>query len=152
MTTATSSQLALAQWLIRREMCDAGESPSETESARRACRKFGERLALLVTPAGSEALIARAIHVARTDFPVFDQQRTARTVEVLTQRLRASTNGVESSQARDDLSVVFATLVALVISFIGEDVTMRLLLDVWPELPVLQPIPKASDGTVEVNP
>ena len=152
MTTATPSQLAIAQWLISREWGDAGEPLPQPEAADRACRKFGERLALLVTPAGSEALLARAIHLARTDFPMFDQQRTTRTVEVLTQRLREHSNGVHSNQEHDDSTAVFATLIALVVSFIGEGLTMRLLRDVWPELSVPQPTPQPNNGHVEENP
>jgi hypothetical protein len=99
LVAATPSQVALAQWLIQREVSDAGELLPGPEAAERACLKFGQRLALLFTAAGSGALLSRAIHLARTNFPSFDQQRTARTVEILTQRLRESSNGVHSQQA-----------------------------------------------------
>ena len=132
-------------------MGGAGESVSSSEAAERACRKFGERLALLVSRVGAEALLSRALHVVRTDFLLFDEQRTARTVEALTQRLRESANGVQSSQICDDSAAVFTTLIALVVSFIGEDLAMRLLRDVWPELPMPEPTSQSSNGQVEAN-
>ncbi len=94
---------------------------------------------------------ARALHVVRTDFLLFDEQRTARTVEALTQRLRESANGVQSSQICDDSAAVFTTLIALVVSFIGEDLATRLLRDVWPELPMPEPTSQSSNGHVEAN-
>jgi hypothetical protein len=151
-TTATPAQVALAHWLIGREVDDAGNLLPPSEAAERASHKFGKRLALLVTPAGSEALLSRARHLARTNFPSFDQQRTARTVEALTERLRQSTNGVHADQSDDGSSVVFASLIALVSSFIGEDLTLRMLHDVWAELPIPQPGPQSTNGKVEANP
>jgi hypothetical protein len=70
----------------------------------------------------------------------------------LTQRLREHSNGVHSNQEHDDSTAVFATLIALVVSFIGEGLTMRLLRDVWPELSVPQPTPQPNNGHVEENP
>ena len=132
-------------------MGGAGESISSAEAAERACGKFGQRLALLVSPVGAEALLSRAVHVVRTDFLLFDEPRTARTVEALTQRLRESANGVQSRQICDDSATVFTTLIALVVSFIGEDLVMRLLRDVWPELPIPEPTAQSRDGQVEVH-
>jgi hypothetical protein len=149
---ASPSQIALAQWLIQREVSDAGELLPGPQAAQRACLKFGQRLAVLFTPVGSQALVSRAIHLARTNFPLFSEQRTARTVEILTQRLRESSSGGPSQHADAGLSAVFATLIALVMSFIGEDLTLRLLHDVWPELPMPEPIPLASTDDVESNP
>jgi hypothetical protein len=151
-TTATPAQVALAYWLIGRELDDGGNRLPASEAAERASQKFGNRLALLVTFAGSEALLSRARHLARTNFPAFDQQRTARTVEALTERLRQSTNGVHADRSDDASSAVFASLIALVSSFIGEDLTLRMLHDVWTELPLPQPAPHANNGKVEANP
>lgn len=136
-------------------MGGAGESVSSSEAAERACRKFGERLALLVSRVGAEALLSRALHVVRTDvrtdFLLFDEQRTARTVEALTQRLRESPTGVQPSPIRDESAAVLTTLIALVVSFIGEDLATRLLRDVWPELPMPEPTSQSSNGHVEAN-
>jgi hypothetical protein len=151
---ASPSQIALAQWLIGREVSYAGQVLPGPEAAQRACLKFGQRLAVLFTPVGSQALLSRAIHLARTNFPSFTEHRTARTVEILTQRLRASGSGGTSNSADAGLSAVFATLIALVMSFIGEDLTVRLLRDVWPELPMPQPSAgdRPSTDDVESNP
>src|SRR3979411_2947659 len=118
---ASPSQIALAQWLIGREVSNAGQVLLGPEAAQRACLKFGQRLAVHFTPVGSQALVSRAIHLARTNFPLFTEQRTTRTVEGLTQRLRKSSSGGNSQHADACLSAVFATLIALVMSFIGED-------------------------------
>ncbi len=50
---------------------------------------------------------------------------------------------------------LLGTLIALLVSFIGEDLTFRVLRDVWPELPMVQPVqPIRKNGTsnLEVTP
>jgi hypothetical protein len=54
----------------------------------------------------------------------------------LTLRLRDSGKGAESGQAAEGFEAVLAILIALLVSFIGEDLTLHLLREVWPELPM----------------
>ena len=59
------------------------------------------------------------------------------------------------TQAYAGFVAVLGTLIALLVSFIGEDLTSRVLRDVWPELPMVQlvqPIYKNGTGNVEVTP
>jgi circadian clock protein KaiC len=50
-----------------------------------------------------------------------------------------SATGVAPSQARE--SFVLGTLIALLVTFIGEDLTFRVLRGVWPDLPMAQSVP-----------
>lgn len=151
LTGVTPSPPALAQWIICRELGGVERSVSGAEAAERACRKLGQYLALLVTPVGAEALLSRAKHVVRTDFLFVDHQPIAG-VEALTPRPRERTNGVQSGQIQDESSAVLTALIALVVTFIGEDLTTRLVRDVWPELPQHEPTRQSSNGHVEATP
>jgi hypothetical protein len=52
--------------------------------------------------------------------------------------LRESAAVTDSSQVADGFEAVLATLVALLVSFIGEDLTAHVLREVWPDLAMLQ--------------
>jgi hypothetical protein len=61
--------------------------------------------------------------------------------------LGESADGTESSQVAEGFEVVLATLVTLLASFIGEDLTARVLREVWPELAMHQRVqPKCFPG------
>ena len=62
---------------------------------------------------------------------------------------------MESSRAAEAFKAVLAILIALLISFVGEDLTLRVLREVWPELPMpqsVQPTRQNGTGNLEVNP
>ena len=39
------------------------------------CQKLSDRLARLVSPAGSQAMLSRALHLARPEFPFLEEVR-----------------------------------------------------------------------------
>jgi len=154
MTTATPSQHAVAQWLLTAEEVDAERRLAAPAAAERF-GKLSQRLAQLITLVGSDALLARAVHLSRAEFPFLDGAQTTPSADGLTLRLRESAEGVESSQAAEAFEAVLAILIALLISFVGEDLTLRVLREVWPELPMpqsVQPTRQNGTGNLEVNP
>ena len=155
MTTATPSQHAVAQWLLTAEGVDAERRLAAPAAAERVFGKLSQRLAQLITLVGSDALLARAVHLSRAEFPFLDGAQTTPSADGLTLRLRESAEGVESSQAAEAFEAVLAILIALLISFVGEDLTLRVLREVWPELPMpqsVQPTRQNGTGKLEVNP
>jgi hypothetical protein len=135
-TSRNPSHHALARWLVTTEVGDAEGRPADPAAAGRVFDKLGQRLAQLITPVGSEALLRRAVHLTHTEFPFLDGVQAASSVDPLTTRLREAAATVEPSQAQEAFVSVLGTLVALLESFIGQDLTFRLLRDVWPELPM----------------
>ena len=155
MTTAIPSHHFLARWLVTTELGDAEEGLLAPVAAERVFQKLSHRLARLITPVGCEALLARAVHLSRAGFPFVDGAQTARGADSLTLRLLDTAAGVGPTQACAGFVAVLGTLIALLVSFIGEDLTSRVLRDVWPELPMVQlvqPIYKNGTGNVEVTP
>ncbi|MGI9148406.1 MAG: hypothetical protein ACR2IK_17965 [Chloroflexota bacterium] len=137
-TTATASVQVLARWLVTAE---AGEpeagSLTNTASAARVFDKLSQRVALLITQVGSEALLSRAVHLARSEVPFLAEVQGVASKDAVIDRLRVAAASAQPSQADAGLVVVLGTLVALLESFIGSDLTFRLLRDLWPELPVM---------------
>jgi len=154
-TTATPSHHALARWLLTTEVVGAEGPLAAPAAAERVFEKLSKRLAQLITLVGSDALLARAVHLSRAEFPFLDGAQTTPSADELTLRLRESAEGVESSQAAEAFEAVLAILIALLISFVGEDLSLRVLREVWPELPMpqsVQPTRQNGTGNLEVNP
>jgi hypothetical protein len=135
-TTPTLEHQALARWLVTTEM-GADEGPlAGSAAAGRVFDKLSHRLAQLITPVGSEALLTRAVHLSRAEFPFLDGVPSAQNTRGLIDRLREIAATVEPSQADEAFLSVLGALVGLLIAFIGEDLTFRLLRDVWPGVPM----------------
>jgi hypothetical protein len=138
---------AIARWLINCEMGDEG-SRAGTAAAARVFDKLSQRLAVLITPIGAEALLARAVHLSRATFPFLDQVQGAPKETPFIARLSATAATVAPRQADEGLMLVLGRLIGLLESFIGQDLTLRLLRDVWPDLPkVPQTAPDVDQPT-----
>lgn len=127
----------LVAWALTFEIGDTPEQNVEA-AAQRACQKLGERLSALVTAEGYRALLVRAVQVAARDFP-FLNGSTARFQSDACLGDIASSDEVSSADLRDGLTAVLAGVVSLSITFIGEDLTLRAVRDVWPEAPTIEP-------------
>ena len=108
---------------------------SGAAAAGRVFVKLSQRLAQLITPVGAEALLKRAVHLCHARFPFLDTVEARRHDRLGGRPAASSAASIESSQAHEGFVMVLATLVTLLESFIGQDLTFRLLGDVWPQLP-----------------
>ena len=91
----------------------------------RVCDKLRRPLTALAGVAGFRSLLARALTLAKQESPVLSS------LEVKPDGSLQGLNG-EAAQAG---AVLIAHLLGLMITFIGESITLRLLHDVWLDLP-----------------
>ena len=131
----TAVQRDLARWLLAREMDDRQDPAALSDAADRASQKLCQRLTMLVTPAGSHALLARALHLARAEFPFLEGVQACPPPEICLVGVRERVHGVEPALAQHGLAAILASLIGLLITFIGEDLALRLVRDVWPDVP-----------------
>jgi hypothetical protein len=107
----------LAQRLLTYEAF-AGKNSEPAESAVfRVCAKLRQPLITLAGVAGFRSLLSRALTLARAEAPSLSE-------------LEPQTG---KEQARDGGAILIAQLVGLLLTFIGEGLTLRLVQDVWPE-------------------
>jgi hypothetical protein len=134
----TPAQRDLALWLLEAEMGDAREPEALLDAAERVCQKLCRRLTRLITVIGYQALLARALHLAKGEFPLLDEVRAGATDDACFDGLRAKTKGVDPVMLRAALTTVLASVIGLLTTFIGEDLTLRLVRDVWPDAPSVE--------------
>jgi hypothetical protein len=121
----------LAERLLTYEAV-AGKNSEPAESAAfRVCAKLRRPLITLAGVAGFRSLLSRALTLARTEAPGLSVVQVAADGSLKGQDEFASQANEE--QARDGGAILIAQLIGLLLTFIGEGLTLRLVQDVWPE-------------------
>ena len=121
----------LAQRLLTYEAV-AGENSEPTESAAfRVCAKLRQPLTTLAGLAGFRSLLSRALTLAKADAPGLSAVQVA--ADGSLQGLDELEPQIDGEKARDAGTILVAQLIGLLLTFIGEGLTLRLVQDVWPE-------------------
>ena len=133
MNTTTPAIQELARRLIAVE---AAREPSDALdcAAARACERLRVPLAKLAGVAGFRSLMARAMALATTDEPWLNSVRI---------RADGSLEGFDAARSQHGAApsgeagaAVVVQLLGLLVTFIGEPLTLRLVRDAWPDAPV----------------
>ena len=122
---ATTRARDIAQHLIAYEAVAEG-SPTETQPAAfLVCEKMRRPLTKLTGSAGFRSLLVRALALAK---------REARALDALKVKEDGSLDGPACSAEGPAGALLIAQLLALLITFVGDALTMRLLYAIWPDL------------------
>jgi hypothetical protein len=134
----------LARLVLRSE---AGDHPSPEQLAvvmAGAYTRLRARLAVFLGEQGFDALWRRAIHLARREFHAWDDAAGEEPSPTLPPGLHGAMRGGDAAEAHARLIAAFASFIALLFTFIGEDLGIRLIYQAWPDLP-----PDAADAHAE---
>jgi hypothetical protein len=129
-----SPSVAIRAWakrLLALEVAKKSESDLETCEAVRMLEKLRVSLTRVVGPDGFTALMRRALALARADAPSLQNANITaegRLKGIEEQPVDAQ-NSVEAGIA------ITAHLLVLLVTFIGEPLTLHLIRDVWPDAP-----------------
>ena len=132
----------LARRVLRHEAGGRAEPVALAEAAERADARLRERLASLIGQTGYTTLVARAVRLAQAEVPALAHV----TVDALATGAEGGLRGVrefaefargvgDAGAAEAGLSAILAHVIGLLVTFIGEDLALRLIRDAWPELP-----------------
>ena len=121
----------LAQRLLTYEAV-AGENSEPAESAAfRVCAKLRRPLITFAGVAGFSSLLSRALTLARVEAPSLSAVQV--TADGSVKGLDELASQTDKEQARDGGAILIAQLIGLLLTFIGEGLTLRLVQDVWPD-------------------
>lgn len=115
----------LAQRLLTYEGVEISAAMEDTQAVCRVCDKLRRPLTTLAGTAGFRSLLARALTLAKQEAPALGAWEI---------RPDGSLEGLNGEAAQSG-EVLIAHLIGLMITFIGESLTLRLLHDVWLDLP-----------------
>jgi hypothetical protein len=119
----------LAEQLVAFEARPHNISTDDRLATCRVCEKLRRPLVTLTGTAGFSSLLSRALTLAKRESPALSE------VQV---KPDGSLDGLEGEAAQAH-PILVGYLLSLLITFIGEALTMRLLNDIWPELTGLNP-------------
>jgi hypothetical protein len=102
------------------------------DAAERVWLTLGLHLSRLVGVAGCHALLERALHLAKAEFPGLGGVRAAAEPAGRLEGLRESLDGVGPARAGGALAAPPAHFIGLLATFIGEDLALRLVDGIWP--------------------
>jgi hypothetical protein len=136
----------LARQVLTLESANSGPAGTEIDRAARACEKLRGSLTKLAGSSGLSMLLARAVALAMKK----DSSLTPLHVGIdgsLTgvDEVRRGLNG--SHVAHHGGAIVLAELLGLLVSFIGESLTLTLVREAWPDASI---DPNATDSTKEI--
>jgi hypothetical protein len=110
----------------------AGEKSEPAESAAfRVCAKLRRPLITLAGVAGFRSLLSRALTLARAEDPSLIAVQVAPDGSL--KGLDEVASQTDKEQVRDGGAILIAQLIGLLLTFIGDGLTLRLVQDVWPE-------------------
>ena len=124
----------LSRALISYEMLGNKSSEAKTRAAFHASEKLRPHLATLMGNTGFRALQSRALTLANPEVPWLSavQVKADGSLEGL-EALHAQLSPAEFYEGG---VVLLARLLGLLATFIGENLTTRIVRDVWPKLPL----------------
>ncbi len=131
--------LGLARRLLTHEAADSLGQEYRLEAAGAACEKLRIYLSKLIGQEGFRTLLVRALTLTTVQFPRLSAVHVGADGSLAGLRVAA---GIDSQEPQDDTAredtvegavALVAHLLALLVTFIGEDLTRRILGTVWPD-------------------
>ena len=131
MTKLTPRVQNLARLLLAQERA---KLPIPAHAAESACRKMRTLLVELVGEEGVRVLLTRALVLANRDAPGLAAVQV--NTDCVLEGLAEAGPGGDAEQAAEAFVILLAHVLGLLVTFIGESLTLRIVREMWPEAPL----------------
>jgi hypothetical protein len=131
MTGPSTAQVDRARRLLSVEGDLGASSDACASAAGRVYDKLSGQLVPLLSQAGVEALFARSAKLAGAGFPCIADLADGTDAST---RLHACLRGLDPAAARQAAALLFGTLLELIVTFIGDRLTVQALRGAWPAI------------------
>jgi hypothetical protein len=135
-----------AHRLLRHEAESAGDVHQIAIAFERACRALHERLAPLISSTGFHTLIARALKLAARDFPFLASVSISTNDGCALTGLAGASEKRDSPEVADAFTTALAHFMWLLVIFIGENMGLRKMREIWPEVQLDSVNPSSGAG------
>jgi hypothetical protein len=119
--------------MLKVPRCPAHQRATLVDAAEDAVLELGAHLSQLVGAEGCRALLLRALQIASSDFPSLVDVRPAAAPPGRLIGLH-KLGRAQPAEALEAIAAALAGVMWLLLNFIGEDLTQRLLGEVWPSV------------------
>lgn len=104
------------------------------EAMEQACGALYRILETAMGPAGLDALVGRAIQLASREYPWLATVKPGPAAECPLSGLAEAVDGIGTEEAAEAYAALLANIVTLLVTFIGEDLTLRFERHAWPNV------------------
>lgn len=112
------------------------QQPEElADAAQAAYRRLRERLGLVLGQSGFDALWERALRQAQQEAGLRDGPAAGLPRAATDEALHALVHGQDAAATREGLIAVFSACIQLLYTFIGPDLSFRMIQHIWPDIP-----------------
>lgn len=125
-----------ARRLLRHEAEAVGQADDFAAGFERVCRALDDCLAPLISSPGFHTLFARALKLAARDFPFLAGVSASREDDCDLSGLAGITETRDRAEIAHALTLALANFIWLLVIFIGENLALRKVREVWPEVPL----------------
>ena len=145
-----AAPVVVAHWLLATE---AGRHTDPEELAavgERIYHRLHTHLMVLFGTSGFDALWARAMHLAQPNFRAGDDTAAAESFPTRVSHaygLYAAVRGHAPAIVQHNLVVAFASFITLLFTFIGAELSLRFIRQLWPDLPPDLAASRTEEGT-----
>jgi hypothetical protein len=137
MTQVPASLTDFARRLLLHQAGDRRSARDLVDAMERGSLSLHRQLAPLLSSTGFDALIGRAVKLAARDFPFLAAVTTPKSGSL--DGLRQAAEPLEPQEVERALVAILATFIWLLIIFIGENLGLRKVREVWPDVPFTLP-------------
>jgi hypothetical protein len=124
----------LARRAIQVRLSTTPTSAATAEAMQLSCGELYRILEMTMGAAGLQALIARAIQIASRDYPWLADVRAGSAVDCVLSGFGEAARRLDVDDAMQGSAALLATILSLLTSFIGEDLTFRFVRHAWPKV------------------
>jgi hypothetical protein len=116
------------------------------EALEEFCRHLHGRLDPLIGAGGFRALLARALYLAKKEFPWLDAVEVEEHPACDLKGLREALEGRGAAPVGEAFALVLANVIWLLVTFIGEDIALGLVREVWPGIETGAAVSASKEG------
>ena len=136
----------LSRRLFAREAKKSPKPAALAEAMEASCRRLHGRLDPLIGAGGFRALLARALHLAKKEFPWLEAVEVEEHPACTLKGLREAAEGADALPVSEGFALVLANVIWLLVTFIGEDIALGLVREVWPGVEAGAAVSASKEG------
>jgi hypothetical protein len=124
----------LALRLFEHEARNSGNSDDPVKWIELCCQRLHDRLDRLIGPGGFRALLNRALYLAKKKYVWLEGVGIENYPGCEFKDLREAVKGQKPATVKEACTFILANVIWLLVTFIGEDITIGLIQEAWPDV------------------
>jgi hypothetical protein len=124
----------LALRLFEHEASKSGNSDEPVKAIESCCQRLHDRLDRLIGAGGFRALLNRALYLAKKKHTWLEGVGIQDYPGCQFKDLREAAKGKKPATVNEACTLMLANVIWLLVTFIGEDITIGLIQEAWPDV------------------